>query len=55
MNRGRQRNPSQKTRNIFNKTIEENFPKLKKEVPVKLQEANTKQTRTITKKASYGT
>lgn len=34
------------TGNIFIKIIEENFPKLNQEVPMKLQEANTKQTRT---------
>ena len=27
------------TENIFNKTIEENFPNLKKDVPMKVQEA----------------
>lgn len=34
------------TGNVFIKIIEENFTKLNQEVPMKVQEANTKQTRT---------
>ena len=39
-NRYRRRiSSTQKHRNIFNKIIEENFPYLKKDMPMKIQEA----------------
>jgi hypothetical protein len=39
-NRGRNINPSQKYKSIFNKIIEENSPNLKMEMPIKVQEAH---------------
>ena len=39
-NRGKKRKPGQRHRNVFNKITEENFPNLKKEMPIKAQKLN---------------
>ena len=38
--------------NIFNKILEENFPNLKKEIPIKMQEAHRKSNRLDQKRNS---